>query len=35
MKHELYPLTFHPIYKEKIWGGRQLERILGRTLPLA
>lgn len=33
MKHELYPLTFHPIYKKKIWGGRQLERILGRTLP--
>lgn len=33
MKQELYPLTFHPIYKEKLWGGRQLERILGRTLP--
>ncbi|HPT82613.1 MAG TPA: class I mannose-6-phosphate isomerase [Limnochordia bacterium] len=33
MKQELYPLTFHPIYKEKIWGGRQLERILGRALP--
>lgn len=22
MKQKLYPLTFHPIYKEKIWGGK-------------
>ncbi len=28
----LYPLTFTPIYKEKVWGGRKLES-LGRTLP--
>ena len=28
----LYPLVFKPIYKEKVWGGRTLERI-GRTLP--
>ncbi len=28
----LYPLLFSPIYKEKVWGGRTLER-LGRTLP--
>lgn len=28
----LYPLFFTPIYKEKIWGGRTLER-LGRKLP--
>ncbi len=27
-----YPLTFEPIYKEKVWGGRTLEK-LGRTLP--
>lgn len=33
MRPELYPLTFHPIYKEKIWGGRRLEQILGRALP--
>jgi mannose-6-phosphate isomerase len=33
MKQKLYPLTFHPIYKEKIWGGRQLAKILGRALP--
>ena len=28
----IYPLTFKPIYKEKVWGGRTLEK-LGRTLP--
>jgi len=28
----LYPLIFEPIYKEKVWGGRTLEK-LGRTLP--
>ncbi len=28
----LYPLRFEPIYKEKVWGGRALER-LGRALP--
>ncbi|MHC4561534.1 MAG: type I phosphomannose isomerase catalytic subunit [Planctomycetota bacterium] len=27
------PLTFEPIYKEKIWGGRNLERLFGRELP--
>ncbi|MEX1017127.1 MAG: type I phosphomannose isomerase catalytic subunit [Phycisphaeraceae bacterium] len=27
-----YPLAFEPIYKEKVWGGRALEK-LGRTLP--
>jgi mannose-6-phosphate isomerase len=32
MPHSLYPLKFRPIYKEKIWGGRALEK-LGRTLP--
>lgn len=30
---ELYPLKFDPIYKEKIWGGRNLERLFGRNLP--
>jgi mannose-6-phosphate isomerase len=29
----LYPLTFHPIYKERIWGGRRLAELYGRTLP--
>jgi mannose-6-phosphate isomerase len=28
----LYPLKFEPIYKEKVWGGRGLEK-LGRKLP--
>ena len=28
----LYPLKFEPIYKEKVWGGRALEK-LGRKLP--
>jgi mannose-6-phosphate isomerase len=27
------PITFHPIYMERIWGGRQLEERYGRTLP--
>jgi mannose-6-phosphate isomerase len=29
----LYPLKFHPILKEKIWGGRELESLLGKALP--
>lgn len=28
-----YPLRFVPIYKEKIWGGDAMRRLLGRTLP--
>jgi len=28
-----YPYKFEPIYKEKIWGGRNLERLFGRRLP--
>lgn len=28
----LYPLTFGPIYKQKVWGGRSLTK-LGRDLP--
>ena len=28
----LYPLKLQPIYKEKVWGGRSLER-LGKALP--
>ena len=28
-----YPLTFAPIYLEKIWGGRNLHRLFGRELP--
>ncbi len=29
---QLYPLKFEPIFKEKVWGGRRLER-LGKRLP--
>ncbi len=29
----LYPLKFTPIFKEKIWGGRSLEKKLGKKLP--
>jgi mannose-6-phosphate isomerase len=30
---ELYPLTFEPIFKERIWGGRNLETLYGKKLP--
>jgi mannose-6-phosphate isomerase len=29
----LYPLTFHPIFKERVWGGRQLEQLYQKSLP--
>jgi mannose-6-phosphate isomerase len=29
----LYPLTFHPIFKERVWGGRNLEGLYGKALP--
>ncbi len=29
----IHLLTFEPIYKERIWGGRNLERLFGRALP--
>ena len=31
----LYPLTFHPILKERVWGGRNLERLYHKPLPPA
>ena len=31
---KLYPLTFEPIFKERIWGGRHLETLYGKPLPL-
>jgi mannose-6-phosphate isomerase len=31
--HGLPPLTFYPIYKEKIWGGRAFERKLNKNIP--
>ncbi len=29
----LYPLTFHPIFKERVWGGRRLAERFGKQLP--
>lgn len=29
----LYPLIFRPIFKERVWGGRNLERLYGKALP--
>ena len=29
----LYPLTFHPIFKERVWGGRTLEQLYQKNLP--
>lgn len=29
----LYPFTFRPIFKERIWGGRSFERLYGKNLP--
>jgi len=29
----LYPLTFKPIFKERVWGGRELERLYQKALP--
>lgn len=33
MPEAIYPLLFEPILKDYIWGGRNLETALGRTLP--
>lgn len=29
----LYPITFHPILKQRVWGGRELERLYHKPLP--
>src|SRR5258708_23774245 len=28
----LYPLTFQPIFKERVWGGRKLAELYGKAL---
>lgn len=33
MTIKLYPLLFEPVLKDYIWGGRNLETVLGRKLP--
>ncbi|HTD66068.1 MAG TPA: type I phosphomannose isomerase catalytic subunit [Candidatus Limnocylindria bacterium] len=30
---KLYPLTFEPIFKERVWGGRNIERLYEKKLP--
>ncbi len=32
-QHSMRPLRFQPIYQTRVWGGRQLETLLGRKLP--
>jgi mannose-6-phosphate isomerase len=32
---EFYPLKFHPIYKERVWGGNNLSQILKRKMPIS
>ncbi len=29
----LYPLVFEPIFKERVWGGRKLEKLYGKGIP--
>src|SRR5260370_42586432 len=29
----LYPLTFKPIFKERVWGGRKIEQLYHKALP--
>lgn len=29
----LYPLTFHPIFKERVWGGREIHKLYKKQLP--
>jgi len=33
MSDNIYPLTFAPVFRDYIWGGRNLETRLGRALP--
>ena len=33
MSQALYPLTFQPIFKDRVWGGRKLEQLYGKALP--
>jgi mannose-6-phosphate isomerase len=30
-----YPLTFQPIFKDRIWGGRELERLYAKKIPVS
>lgn len=33
MPDRIYPLTFEPVLRDYLWGGRNLERLYGRRLP--
>ena len=33
MNKNIYPLTFTPVFRDYIWGGRNLETKFGRQLP--
>ena len=33
MTHGVEPITFKPLYMQRVWGGRELERVYGRELP--
>ena len=30
---DVYPLFFEPVFRDYIWGGRNLETLLGRQIP--
>ena len=32
MLNELYPLTFEPILKERIWGGEKFKTLFGKPI---
>ena len=33
MNSAFYPFTFQPIFKERVWGGREIEKLYGKQLP--
>jgi mannose-6-phosphate isomerase len=33
MTLDVEPITFKPLYMQRVWGGRELERVYGRELP--
>ncbi|PAW82921.1 MAG: mannose-6-phosphate isomerase [Pedosphaera sp. Tous-C6FEB] len=33
MSSPLYPFTFQPIFKDRVWGGRKLAQLYGKALP--
>ncbi len=33
MDNTIYPLTFEPVFRDYVWGGRHLETLFGRALP--